>query len=297
MKSNKQWLNELAATDPQALRAWFDAEHFECPSDTQSTKQNMSQLFENLSDDSREQLELDIDWCLGSYTATSVNVQRLKSEIIKWLDRQAAITAHANTELINNQAKAVVELQRKLDNLSHDLAESERFREEMREELSIAYDHAHDLLARRDRGAGMSEIKALEKLREHGEKVKSSCFTCVYCDAVLSLADEIEAEIAEGYMEQPVDRNGEPWHIGDKFAFTGADGRKHICTVSGVSDCEVFFYYDEHSSSTKHRHFTARAIAHVKPRTLEDVLMDAGVSRAAISDVAAEIRELLGGDE
>lgn len=79
-------------------------------------------------------------------------------------------------------------------------------------------------------------------------------------------------EVENGYMKLPVDRNGEAWRIGDKFAFAGADGRKHICTVSGVSDCEVFFYYDEHSSSTKHRHFTARAIAHVKPRTIEDVL-------------------------
>lgn len=39
-----------------------------------------------------------------------------------------------------------------VDELARDLQESERLREEMREELSIAYDYAHDLLARRDRG-------------------------------------------------------------------------------------------------------------------------------------------------
>ena len=55
------------------------------------------------------------------------------------------------TENAKLQAQ-VDELMQKLDNLAHDLKESERFREEMREELSVAYDHAHDLLARRDRG-------------------------------------------------------------------------------------------------------------------------------------------------
>ena len=82
-------------------------------------------------------------------------------------------------------------------------------------------------------------------------------------DAAIEAYGELEREIAEKHMELPVDRNGEAWRIGDRFAFAGGDGRKHICTVSGVSDREVFFYYDEHSSSTKHRHFTARAIAHV----------------------------------
>ena len=159
-------------------------------------------------------------------------------------------------------------------------------------------------------------MKSIDKLRKMAMDFRSDVYKRDEADYVDEIADEIEAEIAERYMLLPVDKSGETWHIGDKFAFAGADGRKHICTVSGVSDCEVFFYYDEHSSSTKHRHFTARAIAHVKPRTLEDVLEDYVVeyqTRHARSEFGAEhfdhvdvhemvkrcadeIRDLFGGD-
>lgn len=83
---------------------------------------------------------------------------------------------------------------------------------------------------------------------------------------------ELKCEIAERYMELPVDRKNEPWHIGDKFAFGDGSGRKRICTVSGVSENEVFFYYDNNPDSTKHRHFNARALLCCKQRTIEDVL-------------------------
>lgn len=213
MKTNREWLNELAANDVDALQAWFDAEHFECPSETQSITPSLSQLFGILSDDGSEQADsnnvdisasihddtrtqiiADVNAWIESVVGFSIWASDLREHVVGWLDRQAAITAHANTELINNQAKAVMELQRqvdeltdsyeassraneiltlengrvktenaklqaqvdeltqKLDNLAHDLKESERFREELREELSVAYDHAHDLLARRDRG-------------------------------------------------------------------------------------------------------------------------------------------------
>lgn len=232
MKTNREWLNELAANDVDALQAWFDAEHFECPSDageaaimsvnafiaehdTHSTKPNLSQLYGILSDDdceqvdgsdvdsgadSREQLEADIDAWLDMWTAWSIPKRTLKLAAIEWIDRQAEITERecaddyrfkeieishldieqgeitrrylpaerideltAQVDALKSESSEFAEgqdywhdkcdeLQRKLDNLAHDLAESERFREELREELSVAYDHAHDLLARRDRG-------------------------------------------------------------------------------------------------------------------------------------------------
>lgn len=83
---------------------------------------------------------------------------------------------------------------------------------------------------------------------------------------------ELKREIAERYMLLPVDRKNEPWHIGDKFAFGDGSGSKRICTVSGVSENEVFFYYDNHSESTKHRHFDARALLRCKPRAIEELL-------------------------
>lgn len=126
------------------------------------------------------------------------------------------------------------------------------------------------------------------------------------------------AAIADAYyMRLPVDRKSEPWRIGDKFSFAGADGRKHICTVSGVSDCEVFFYYDEHHDSTKHRHFKADVLAHyVKPDSFKELLDDVSkgiicypreritgyldwnitTAEAVMLDVRDRLRELLGGD-
>ena len=118
----------------------------------------------------------------------------------------------------------------------------------------------------------MSEIKALEKLRKLTICDKGEEYTA-YLDAG-DIADEIEAEIAERFMGLPVDRSDNPWHIGDKFPLGDMDGGGHVCTVSGVSADEVFFYYDEHSSSSKHRHFKADKLVHYRPRTLEDVLRE-----------------------
>lgn len=133
-------------------------------------------------------------------------------------------------------------------------------------------------------------MESLDKLREW---LPNSLMLRTCEAACRAYLDEIEREIEEKYMEMPVDRDGVSWHIGDKFPLSGVDGKKHICTVSGVNDGEVFFYYDEHASSTKHRHFIANVLVHDKPRTIEDVLQSAGVSVAAIEDVAAEIRELM----
>lgn len=223
MTSNKEWLDNLAATDPQALQAWFDAEHVDaqrdnngtCPigngtasDDAHSKTETLLTEQSLLSDeaDSREKLETDLRSLTVSWRDYDGNYMRTYSsvayaQIKELLERQAAITANANKELITWQAATVARLQnevdtikaanddyrdsyeassraneiltlenaqvktenaklqaqvdeltQKLDNLSHDLAESERLREEMREELSVAYDHAHDLLARRDRG-------------------------------------------------------------------------------------------------------------------------------------------------
>lgn len=133
---------------------------------------------------------------------------------------------------------------------------------------------------------------------------------------VAHIADEIEREIAESYMELPVDRKNEPWHIGDKFSFADAGGNKHICTVSGISVSEVFFYYDEHHDSTKHRHFKADVLVHVKPDTLKELLDDVSkgiicyprervtgylednhsIGEAVMLDVRDRLREMMGGD-
>lgn len=200
MKTNREWLNELAANDVDALQAWFDAEHFECPSDAgeaaimsvdafiaehDAPRADYEQVDGNDVEggaDSREQLERDIDAWLDSMTGWSIQARTIKQDIIVWLDRQEAITTRQlsdrqimqeckdwerwckDAERKCSELQAELEKQttdyanviaaqiKQMNELAHNLQESERFREDMREELSIAYDHAHDLLARRDRG-------------------------------------------------------------------------------------------------------------------------------------------------
>jgi len=105
------------------------------------------------------------------------------------------------------------------------------------------------------------ELESLKELREY-----------TWHERFAELADKIQDEVDERYMPLPLDRKGEPWHLGDEFPFMDAGGKKHVCTVSGIGDGEVFFYYDEHADSSKHRHYRASVIAHCRPRTVEDVL-------------------------
>lgn len=120
-------------------------------------------------------------------------------------------------------------------------------------------------------------VKALEKLRGLGTKVKESCFTGVHCDAVLSLADEIEAEIAERYMPLPVDADGVPIYMGDVLVPKDYGTRRR--EVIGVNCKEFFFVDDEEGRIKKNR---AHCWKHLEPRTLEDVLLEFASNRIRI---------------
>lgn len=154
----------------------------------------------------------------------------------------------------------------------------------------------------------MSEIKALEELRELCDSVKSSDFASVGCDAVLEIADEIEAEIAERFMELPVDADGVPIRPDDLMACTAFDtndfdGKEHVMAVSNG------FWVDKDGCT----HIPSET-RHVNPRTLEDVLREftdeviewSGYSGPVSGDrtwsgmaakYADEIREIMGGEE
>lgn len=151
----------------------------------------------------------------------------------------------------------------------------------------------------------MDNIKALEELRGLGVKVKESCFTGVHCDAVLSLADEIEREVAERFMPLPCDGNGEPIHMGDVLVPKDYGTRRR--EVIGVNCKEFFFLDDEEGRIKKNR---AHCWKHLEPRTLEDVLSEMldrnsdgiglrefnGDFAAFVEHYAAEIRELMGAE-
>lgn len=139
-------------------------------------------------------------------------------------------------------------------------------------------------------------MDSIEKLREYGHSVFNTCQQEQVIDA---LADEIEREISERYMLLPVDADGTHIHMGDEVIaysspkFRGVVQEVHI-TQSGweITVCGLGLMPSE--------------LHHVKPRTLEDVLIDAmqfGFSSHAGDDVtnkarefADEIRDLLGGE-
>ena len=160
----------------------------------------------------------------------------------------------------------------------------------------------------------MSEIKALQELRKSFEDCTSKAgaegaeFDAVWIvgNAALAMLDRLESEIAERFMELPVDAEGEPWHIGD---VTENGNRVNAIT---------FDRFGAHFSGTVND-VDPSIHVHFKPRTLEDVLRDVVtlcantwkdeksafryydvdnvMDSGNIADFAAEIRELLGGAE
>lgn len=115
----------------------------------------------------------------------------------------------------------------------------------------------------------MSEIKALEKLREF--KPPTGSWEYSGAPIINGIADEIEAEIAERFMELPIDADGVPIHVGETVYGKYIRGNPEYI-VSG-------FDFD-----TKHDQWNIKIgaassasqglLSHVKPRTLEDVMTE-----------------------
>ena len=144
----------------------------------------------------------------------------------------------------------------------------------------------------------MSEIKALEKLREYDLFVRVEDGSSHGC-AIPSgkLADEIQAEIDERFMKLPVDADGMPIQVADYLHFCDFD-----IQCAAVSP-ERVYYWDEYSDAHWVKGCECR---HVKPRTLEDVLEEMAFEvdylehcqpnkiNEIVGKTAAEIYELLG---
>ena len=146
----------------------------------------------------------------------------------------------------------------------------------------------------------MTNIKALEKMRELCADVKSMDFASVGCDAVLEIADEIEQEIAERYIELPVDAEGVPIRVGDVVEF-GEYRNKGI--VKAVNERMVIAMFIDDTCTNYAKHgllWDADLCRHVKPRTIEDVLREFAdeVERCCdttdtIAEYAEEIRGMM----
>lgn len=109
-----------------------------------------------------------------------------------------------------------------------------------------------------------------------------------------AITDEIELEIAEKYMLLPVDTDGVPIHVGDLVQFVNEQGGTgapvEVCAIS-----KHYAYYGEGKNL-----YRADWCRHVKPRTIEDVLLEA-IERAAcpenewseiIADCADDLRQM-----
>ena len=116
--------------------------------------------------------------------------------------------------------------------------------------------------------------------------------------------DEIEQEIAERYIELPVDADGVPIHVGDYLESEEYDGRLFPCRGLNVEVCKsgkrwtVCMSYDSYSGTSEYT--PANRCRHVKPRTIEDVLREFAdeVERCCdttdtIAEYAEEIRGMM----
>lgn len=181
--NNLEWLYSLEGEERQK---WFDAEHVDA-NDELSAKNDVNtadmdandvdvdsremrvvfprhngekqakllvkqfrQLIHGELHDSREKLEADVNQYVMQQVNSTITweaANEMKAAMLGMLDRQAAID-RKEFETKNAELTAqLYELTAERDNLARDLAESERLREQLREKLGAACDHAHDMLA------------------------------------------------------------------------------------------------------------------------------------------------------
>lgn len=154
----------------------------------------------------------------------------------------------------------------------------------------------------------MSEIKALEELRNTVETIAADCDEAW----LLPSLDEIQAEVDGRFMELPVDADGVPIKPGDIMQFRD-DAPVRVDSI-GNSKCYVGDFGWFGGNGGFYGKGTLKCCRHVKPRTVEDVLNDCadeisekrGIApelnrdtptrNEIVDKYAAEIRELLGVD-
>lgn len=149
----------------------------------------------------------------------------------------------------------------------------------------------------------MSELKALEELREYAKQPDYGYWENEFSE----IADAIQAEVDERFIELPVDRNGETLRIGDEVWFhDDEDGATpHVVRGYGMTngrDVDVFLNFAD-EGWCPNTVTVPDVLVHRKPRTLEDVLndfaykvCDLNVDEREITKYADEIRELMGAD-
>lgn len=228
MPTNQEWLHKLANESPDELKAWFDAEHFECPSDAGEAAIMSVDAFiaehndnladekvvsgdaahsndanvhlkdsENLSDgftDSREKLEADV------YNHIAISITPNKEDdgvlapyttVLEWLDRQAAISEREHPGLTISDDESLINWRGKNYLLQSRVLNAER----ERDEFSLKLKHEMEL-NRDNRNAldleRIAELQAeIDRLQRRNDELRTS-YDKLKCERD-NLADDLLA--------------------------------------------------------------------------------------------------------
>ncbi len=139
----------------------------------------------------------------------------------------------------------------------------------------------------------MSEIKALEDMRNTVKTIAADCDE----GWILGCLDAIEAEIAERFMELPVDADGVPIRPDDLMSCTAFDtndfdGKEHAMAVGNG------FWVDKDGYThipSETRHYHAPSIEDVL-REFAYKVCDINVADSEIERFADKLREVLGNE-
>ena len=117
------------------------------------------------------------------------------------------------------------------------------------------------------------------------------------------IADAIEAEIAERFMELPVDADGVPIHIGDTLLKSTGAPKASYGDVVGVSDDSVWFNAKngwESNWSSMTRHYVPDSIGRIVQDMRDSISPGAGLAYDEVLDFVERLEkrlERLGGGE
>ena len=130
-------------------------------------------------------------------------------------------------------------------------------------------------------------MKSIEELRRAADEIADRAVPCGaspdYSDVrwrIGQLADAIEKELAERYVELPEDGSGEVWHNGDmaqskRFPYLRA---KKVCGTGVINGQSVLFYVADNGGHCPEEHKGwdyASSMLHYNPDTFEDIINEA----------------------
>ena len=145
-------------------------------------------------------------------------------------------------------------------------------------------------------------LESIKKLRKKLEEDTAGDFVFTTCpeqhgfragatiENYEAIADEIEREVAERYMELPLDADGVPIRVGDVMEFLAFEIEKPVTRmVDGIGQ-GVFFAWCGERVYQQHE---AKRYRHYHAPTVEDVLYESLKHFGAVEERTPEVEEWL----